>query len=161
MAPRGMATRPTSDQVREAIFNVLFSLGGVEGDTVLDLFAGSGAMGIEALSRGAAHATFVDHHRDAVAAIRANVAAAGVAGQATIVQADASTYRPTGPVDTAFADPPYAFAGWDDLLAGLDAGLVVAESDRELAAPEGWEVLKVKRYGTTVVTLMSRSRNRP
>ena len=161
VAPKGSGTRPTSDQVREAIFNVLFSLGGVEGATVVDLFAGSGAMGIEALSRGAAHATFVDHDREAITAVRANLTSTGLTGQAAVVQADASTYRPPRPVDIAFADPPYAFDAWPDLLAGLDAGLVVAESDREVPAPERWEVLKVKRYGTTVVTLMSRSRSRP
>src|SRR4051794_3909992 len=87
-APKGEQTRPTSDYVREAIFNTLGSLLGidaVEDATVVDLFAGSGAFGIEALSRGAAHATFVDGDRRAVAATRANLAATGFERQATVV----------------------------------------------------------------------------
>src|SRR3954467_4150678 len=87
-APPGDATRPTSDRVREAVFNALGSLGAVEGAAVADLFAGSGAMGIEALSRGAASVTFVDSARPARAAIEANLAATGFAEQARVVAGD-------------------------------------------------------------------------
>jgi 16S rRNA (guanine966-N2)-methyltransferase len=162
-APKGDATRPTSDFVREAIFNSLqahldLDPGPDEGTTVLDLFAGTGALGIEALSRGATHATFVDHDRLAVAAIRANLAATGFADRATVVQADVTRPATALPsVDLAFADPPYAFtdAAWAALLARVDAALLVVESDREVPLPDAWRVLKLKKYGTTVVTLTS------
>jgi len=156
VAPKGDSTRPTSDFVREAIFNSLGSVPDLDLDdaTVLDLFAGTGALGIEALSRGAAHATFVEHDRHALDAIRRNLDTTGFAARATVRPTDATrTELPT--VDLVFADPPYAFQGWDDLLTRLDAHLVVLESDRELALPEGWRVLRQKRYGTTVVTLTS------
>src|SRR5438093_104252 len=87
-APPGRDVRPTSDRVREAVFSSLASLDVIEGATVADLFAGSGAMGVEALSRGAASATFVDSSAAAVAAIRANLADTGLAGTATVVRAD-------------------------------------------------------------------------
>jgi 16S rRNA (guanine966-N2)-methyltransferase len=144
--------RPTSDRAREAIFNSLGSLGGVEGATVLDLFAGTGALGIEALSRGAAAVTFVERDREALAALRANLASLGFDG--AIVVGDAVAYAArAGRVDVAFADPPYEFDRWDDLLDHLDAGLAVLESDREIDVSDGWQVLRVKRYGSTVVTL--------
>ena len=154
VAPKGDATRPTSDFVREAIFNALRAHADLDGAAVLDLFAGTGALGIEALSRGAAHATFVESHRAALAALRTNLEATGFAERATILAADAT--KATLPaVDVAFADPPYAFAAWDDLLTRVDADLVVIESDREIDPGEPWRVLRSKRYGTTVVVLAS------
>jgi 16S rRNA (guanine966-N2)-methyltransferase len=153
-APKGDTTRPTSDFVREAIFNTLAGHLDLEGADVLDLFAGSGALGIEALSRGAAQATFVEHHRQAVAAIRDNLDKTGFSARATVVQADA-TKAALPPADLAFADPPYAFDGWAALLRRLRAGLVVVESDREVEPAPGWRVLKTKHYGSTVVTLTS------
>src|SRR5436853_535402 len=109
-APRGDAIRPTSDRVREAIFNSLTSLGAIEGATVADLFAGTGALGIEALSRGAGHVTFVDQDREAIATIDANLAATGLAGApASVVRADVARWIATAaPVDLALLDPPYA-----------------------------------------------------
>jgi 16S rRNA (guanine966-N2)-methyltransferase len=160
VAPKGDATRPTSDFVREAIFNSLQAHLELEGATVLDLFAGTGALGIEALSRGAAHATFVEDGRHALGALRANLEATGFAARTTILAVDATTARLPS-VDLAFADPPYAFAAWPDLLTRVDAGLVVIESDREVPPPEGWRVLRQKRYGTTVVTLTSPRPERP
>jgi 16S rRNA (guanine966-N2)-methyltransferase len=147
--------RPTSDRAREAIFNSLGSLGIGEGSTVLDLFAGTGALGIEALSRGAAQATFVDQDRQAAAIIRENLATLGFEGEVVVGDAVAYAAR-AARVDIAFADPPYAFDQWDDLLAHLDAGVAVLESDRELAVGDVWQVLRVKRYGGTVVTLASK-----
>src|SRR5947207_548827 len=102
-SPAGRSIRPTSDRVREAVFNVLTSLGEVEGATVVDLFAGTGALGIEALSRGAAHATFVDRDPVAVATIRDNLAAVGLAGASSeVVRADVLRWlehgRPGRPV---------------------------------------------------------------
>lgn len=153
-APRGRRTRPTSDRVREAVFNMLGSLGGVEGARVLDLFCGSGAMGVEALSRGAAQVTFVDNDRDAAAAVRANLQVVG-GGAAEVVVADALRWigGTSSSWDLAICDPPYAFDQWDELLAALPARLVVLESDRPLAAGPGWDVLKSRRHGGTVVTL--------
>jgi 16S rRNA (guanine966-N2)-methyltransferase len=156
-APAGRSTRPTADRVREAVFNALGSLGAVEGASVLDLFAGSGALGIEALSRGAARATFVDSDRRAVEVVRANLETVGLAGRATVVRGDVLSHLvDLGPVDLALVDPPYAFDGWDTLLEALDARFVVAESDREIPAGEAWEVLRARRYGGTVVTLLRR-----
>src|SRR3954451_2504981 len=92
VAPKGLDIRPTSDRVREAVFNALGSLGAVEGATVVDLFAGTGALGIEALSRGAAHATFVDRDRIAVDTVRRNLDATKLGDQATIVRADVMAF---------------------------------------------------------------------
>jgi 16S rRNA (guanine966-N2)-methyltransferase len=144
--------------VREAIFNALQSMGAVEGATVLDLFAGSGALGIEALSRGAASATFVDHDRRAVEVVRANLAATGFGPRSTVVRADAATWLAgpgAGPVDLALLDPPYATddEAWATLLGRLDASVVVVEADSEPTLPAGWEVVRSRRYGSTVVTI--------
>jgi len=154
VAPDGRDTRPTSDRVRESIFNALHSLGAIEDATVLDLFAGSGALGIEALSRGAAHCTFVEAAPAAVAAIRDNLAIAGVAERATIEVRTAEAYLATrpAPVDVALCDPPYAFADWPALLARVPAALVVCESDRPVELPSGWDAARTRRYGGTVVT---------
>ena len=152
VAPKGDATRPTSDFVREAIFNSLQAHVDLDGATVLDLFAGTGALGIEALSRGASHATFVEDAKAALAALRTNLDTTGFADRATVL-ADDATKAPLPAVDLAFADPPYAFTAWDDLLTRVDAGLLVIESDREIELPDPWRVLRAKRYGTTVVHL--------
>lgn len=152
VAPKGEATRPTSDFVREAIFNTLASHVDLVDAAVLDLFAGTGALGIEALSRGAAAATFVESGRHALAAIRANLETTGFAARATVVAGDA-TRVPLPAVDVAFADPPYAFAAWHPLVERVGAPLLVVESDREVPVGAGRDVLKVKKYGTTVVTL--------
>ena len=151
-SPKGDDIRPTSDRVREAVFNMLDTLGGVDELTVVDLFAGTGALGIEALSRGAARATFVERDRHAAALVQANLDHLGLAPAATVVRADAVRWVETAPpVDIAFADPPYAFDGWPGLLDTLRADLLVVESDRELDLGERWELLKCKRYGSTVV----------
>src|SRR5947209_17627021 len=144
-APPGAATRPTADRVREATFNALGSLGAVEGATVLDLFAGSGALGIEALSRGAVAATFVDDDARALAVVRRNLEACGLADRATVVRSDAVRFA-AGRVDLVLLDPPYAFDddAWARLLGGLDAAVAVIESDREVAVPAPWRVLRSK-----------------
>jgi 16S rRNA (guanine966-N2)-methyltransferase len=160
-APVGSATRPTSDRVREAMFSMMGSLGAVEGATVVDLFAGSGALGIEALSRGAAAATFVDSDRAAVDCIRANLEVLGPSGPtATVVRADVLGWVAGAPAfDLALADPPYRWDGWPALLEGLAgrAALLVAEMSADDAARwDGgprWETVKEKRYGGTVVAV--------
>jgi 16S rRNA (guanine966-N2)-methyltransferase len=159
VAPAGEETRPTSDRVREATFNALGSLGLVENADVLDLFAGSGAMGIEALSRGAAHAVFVDTEDRARQAIRTNLAATKLADRATVVAGDARTFLGSADrrFDLAILDPPYAFDRWTDLLAAVPADVAVLESDHAVDPGEGWVVVRSRRYGTTVVTICRRS----
>jgi 16S rRNA (guanine966-N2)-methyltransferase len=166
-APAGRSIRPTSDRVREAVFNVLTSLQAVEGATVVDLFAGTGALGIEALSRGAAHVTFVDRDPVAAVTIRDNLAAVGLAeASSEVVRADALAWLRYGrpgrsanvsadhAFDLALCDPPYDFADWEGLLNRLSADLAVLESPLPLEAPAGWVVRTTKRYGGTVVTLV-------
>lgn len=154
VTPEGEDTRPTSERVREAIFNSLFSLDAIDDARVLDLFAGSGALGIEALSRGAAHATFVEQDRAALRALRENVDTLGIAAKSSVIAGDGLRHLGiVGGHDLVLLDPPYEFDGWDDLLGGLHDCTVVIESDREVEVPDGWVVHRVKRYGATVVTL--------
>jgi 16S rRNA (guanine966-N2)-methyltransferase len=167
IAPRGQAiTRPTSDRVREALFAML---GDVQGASVLDLFAGTGALGIEALSRGAASALFVEHDRAALHALRANLDALGLAAPAAEVRASdalaalrAVRKRGRRTYDLVFVDPPYARAReLEDALAELIPGVlggaaarVVVESDRR--APlrlGGLRVDRERRYGDTSIAI--------
>lgn len=153
-SPRGTSVRPTSDRVREALFNALGSLDLVQGARVLDLFAGSGALGIEALSRGATHATFVDHDWDALRVVRTNLELTGLADRATVRRQDALGPGAADPsADLVLADPPYDFDEWPALLDGLGGAVVVMESDRPIEVPPDWEVLRERRYGGTVVTI--------
>jgi 16S rRNA (guanine966-N2)-methyltransferase len=155
VAPPGDRTRPTSDRVREAVFNALWSRGVLDGAVAVDLFAGSGALGIEALSRGAAHVTFVDRDRAALGAVRRNLEACDVAAAATVVGAPVERWLADLPAgtrfDLAFCDPPYTYDRWPALLADLPADLVVAESDRPIELPEGWDREREGRYGGTWV----------
>lgn len=151
--------RPTSDRVREAIFDVLGSMGGVEGLSVVDLFCGSGALGAEALSRGAAAVTLVDHDPDALDAVRANLTAAGLdrlPGQSTsVVRAELPAWLGrAGPFDLALCDPPYAFADWATLLGSLRAAVAVLESSEEVEIPPRWAITRSRRYGGTLVTVV-------
>ena len=157
IAPEGLSTRPTTDKVRQAVFNSLTSMDVLDGATVIDLYAGSGALGIEALSRGAEFCTFVERDRNALRALRENVATLGIEDRTRIASTDVLAYVPgiTG-VDLALIDPPYTFDRWDDLLRVLKAGLVIADSGREVAAPEGWEQLRTRRHGRTFVTTLER-----
>ena len=159
--PPGRDVRPTGDRVREAVFNALGSLDAVEGADVLDLFAGSGALGIEALSRGAASVVFVERDRAAAATVEANLASTGLSG-GRLERRDAMDFladRP-GPFDLALLDPPYAYDGWDALLGVVPAGLIVVESDREIVPGPPWDVLRSRTYGGTVV-LIARRREPP
>jgi 16S rRNA (guanine966-N2)-methyltransferase len=160
VAPEGSATRPTPDRVREATFNALGSLGVVLEAAVLDLFAGSGAMGIEALSRGAARATFVDHDIAARRAIEANLAVCGLTGAAEVVAAPAERFLAGAGRqrrwDLALLDPPYDYDGWPELLLELPATTVVLEGPEAVEPPFGWEVVRAKRYGRTHVVIAQR-----
>jgi len=162
-APAGRDTRPTSEKVREALFNIL---GSVQGDHVLDLFAGSGGLGIEALSRGAAHATFVDGGKPALTAVRANLKELGLEDRARVVAGDAVVQAarlvPETPWRIVFIDPPYA----SDLatrsvlalpVSHLAPGaVIVIEHDRRNAPPDALGSLirtDQRRYGDTMISL--------
>jgi 16S rRNA (guanine966-N2)-methyltransferase len=170
VAPKSDA-RPTSDRVKEALFNVLGETR-VRGAHVLDLYAGSGALGIEALSRGAARAVFVDRDRAAVAAIDANLVATGLAELGRVHRATASTFLARDaprcePFDLVLVDPPYDL-GAGDLAAALDAlavpgrlapgAAVVLERARAAAAPrppEGWTTEFERAYGDTLLQIVT------
>lgn len=156
--PEGTTTRPTTDKVRQAVFNSLNSMGVLEGALVADLYAGSGALGIEALSRGSEHCTFVERDRNALTALRANIENLGIGSRCTVHATDVMAWVPAmRNIDILFVDPPYAFDGWETLLGLLvDVGLVVAEADDPVVAPPGWTQLRTRRYGRTWVTLLER-----
>jgi len=156
-APDGTATRPTTDRVREAIFNSLGSAGVLDGALVADLFAGSGAIGIEALSRGAEHCVFVERDRAALRALDANLDALDLDDRSKVMASDALSVASSVDADIVFADPPYDFDAWDDLLDRVSADLVVAESGRAIDAPDGWRVTREKKYGRTRVTFLERT----
>jgi 16S rRNA (guanine966-N2)-methyltransferase len=156
VAPDTGKTRPTTDKVREAVFNALTSLDVLVDATVADLYAGSGALGLEALSRGSTHCTFVEKDRAALSAIHANIATLGVTGRTRVVSGDALVMAKSLHVDVAFADPPYGFDNWPALLAAVAADFVVAEAAAEVDAPDGWEQTRVKRYGRTWITFLRR-----
>jgi 16S rRNA (guanine966-N2)-methyltransferase len=142
--------------VREAVFNALTSIDVIVDSRVADLYAGSGALGIEALSRGATHCTFVERSRAALSTVEANLAALGLRQRARVVAGDARSVIPQLDVDLVFADPPYGFDDWPRLLAAMPAAvrLVVAEAAAPVAAPTGWSEARVKRYGRTWVTFL-------
>ena len=154
-APTTEATRPTTDKVREAVFNSLRSMDVLEGARVLDLFAGTGAMGIEALSRGAAHCVFVESDRAALAVLRTNLQQLGIADKSTVISGDAvmQASQQQG-IDLLIADPPYGYKDWARLLVSVTAGLVVLESDREVGDIEGWDTVRAKKYGRTHVAFL-------
>ena len=157
VVPDGLATRPTTDKVRQAVFNSLDSAGLIDGAAIVDLFAGSGALGIEALSRGAATCVFVERDRAALQALRANIAALGLTQRTTVVTSDVPAWVPAlRGVDLALVDPPYEFDGWEQLLTVLRAPYVVAEAGHEVEAPSGWQAVKSRRYGRTWVTQLER-----
>lgn len=161
-APRGEGTRPTRDRVRQSVFDVLGQR--TDGLAVLDLFAGSGALGLEALSRGAARAVFVERAPAALEVLRRNVATLGFEDRATIRRADAlAPGGLPGPFDLVFADPPYALGAGAVLeaLAAAPGGLlapgarVVLEHGRRETLPDRAGRLvreDARRYGETVVS---------
>ncbi|HSL72984.1 MAG TPA: 16S rRNA (guanine(966)-N(2))-methyltransferase RsmD [Ilumatobacteraceae bacterium] len=156
VAPDGTSTRPTTDRVREAIFNSLGSAGVLDGAVVADLFAGSGAIGIEALSRGAEHCTFVERDRSALRALDENLDTLDLRSRSKVVAADGVTAAATIDADIVFADPPYDFGDWAGLLARVTADLVVAESGRPIDPVVGWTPIRERRYGRTRVTFLER-----
>jgi len=157
--------RPTTDRVRESLFNVLTHQIDFNGLRVLDLFAGTGALGLEALSRGAAHVTFVDDGRAAQGLIRKNVGLTGSGTQTNLVRRDATRLgtSPGAPCDLIFLDPPYGKGlGQKAVAAALAGGwlapqaLLVWEDNTPMVAPKGFELFDTRRYGDTHVSLMWR-----
>jgi len=160
-APSSPAVRPTSDRVREAVFDVLSSLDVLRDASVLDAFAGSGALGIEALSRGAASATFVDSDREAIRTIEANLGRVGFGARpgVRVVRTDALGFLAGARAryDVALLDPPYRFGEWAQLLERLHAGVAVIESRTSVEVPDRFDLHRVYRYGGTLVTVVSES----
>ena len=167
-APAGKRVRPTGERVREALFDILIHGGmptPLEDARVVDLFAGTGALGLEALSRGAAHFTAVESEADVRGVLRANIEALGCAGRATVIAADATSLPPaSGPCDLALLDPPYraglAAAALGSLVEGswlADAATVVVEhaTDDPFALPPSLTVRDRRRYGRTALTFLS------
>jgi 16S rRNA (guanine966-N2)-methyltransferase len=160
-APHGAATRPTSEKVRQAIFNILPD---PTGAAVLDLFAGSGALGLEALSRGAAHATFVEAAKPALAVLRANLEALEVADRATVIAGDAisaARQQPETPWGLVLVDPPYRSDLAVRAVSAIPAqalapgAVIVIEHDRRNAPPDALGSLlrtDQRRYGDTLVS---------
>lgn len=163
-APPGGTTRPTADRVRQALFDMLshapWARGpdgsdGIEGTRVLDAFAGTGALGLEALSRGATQATFLETDRAALAALRANLAACREETRAVVLAADATRPPPTAaPCALVFLDPPYQAGLLEAALAALDAAgwiapsaLVCAEFGAPTSPPPGFALLAERAHG--------------
>ena len=164
VAPAGRQTRPTADRTRETLFSMLASrLGNFEDFRVADLYAGSGALGLEALSRGAGHATFVETDRSAIKAIEANIAAFDAGSRTAIHNMSAESLPKSHPFDLIFADPPYgpgsgtaaaavvAKSGW--LPAG---GWMAIETHRgdAVTPPDGWEVNAERDVGRARLTIL-------
>jgi 16S rRNA (guanine966-N2)-methyltransferase len=170
-APKSQSIRPTADRLRETVFNILVHAYGdpLVGARVLDLFAGTGAFGIEALSRGAAFALFVDDGAEARALLRENVAALGLGGVSRIFRRDATKLGPAHPVEPfslVFLDPPYGRGRAEQALAAARAGgwlaadalIVVEEAAKaDFAAPEGFAELERRRYDDTEFIVLKRS----
>ena len=169
VSPRGSSTRPTSDRVREALFSILDSRGVIAGARIIDFYAGTGALGLEALSRGAAFVQFVDDGIEARALLRQNVEVLGVAGTTRIFRRDATKLgaaHPVEPFGLAFADPPYGGGLAEKALASAlyggwlaqDALIVVEEAaDAAFTAPDGLEEIERRRYDDSELIVMRRA----
>ena len=163
VAPPGHGTRPTSDRVREALFNLLahsLDWAGLAEAHVADIFCGTGAVGLEALSRGAAFATFVDNDPAAIAATRANIETMGEGRRSSVLRNDATgrLRRPAKPVDLVYLDPPYREEVAPGVIVHLNRGgwladgaLCVTELHRRapFEVPEGFEIADDRTYGDT------------
>jgi 16S rRNA (guanine966-N2)-methyltransferase len=165
--PNTLAVRPTADRLRESIFNILMHAYGdpVTGARVLDLFAGTGALGLEALSRGAAFALFVDDGAEARAIIRQNVQTFGVAGVSRIFRRDATKLgdvHPNEPYSLAFLDPPYGKGLAEKALASARAGgwltpdalIMVEEAKAAFETPDGFEEIERRDYDDTEIVFL-------
>lgn len=162
--PPGLATRPTGDRMKETLYNVLGAR--VAGTRVLDAYAGSGGLGLEALSRGATHVVFVETAPAALAALAANIAALGVAADVEVVREDALRYLGrvgAAAFDLVLADPPYALGVETALVAACEmalapGGILVVQHHRRWQAPPaaGWQRLRERRFRDTVIDFFVR-----
>jgi 16S rRNA (guanine(966)-N(2))-methyltransferase RsmD len=171
-APRGERVRPTADRVKEALFSILTSLlGNLEGLRVLDIFAGTGNLGIEALSRGCGEAIFVDSHRESAAVIRQNLTQLGLADRSRVIVKEAASALQgldgnTAPFHIIFLDPPYRLGLAEKILVLLatsplvaEATIIVVESDSDEELPEGFGPLRQfdrRVYGDTALTFFQK-----
>lgn len=162
----GAHLRPTTDRVRESLFNVLAHQVELDGLRVLDLFAGTGALGLEALSRGAAYVTFVDDGRISQELIRKNIDLTRSADRTNLIRRDATRLgdNPGAPYDLVFLDPPYGKSlGQKALRVAESRGwiasgsMIVWEENAPMTAPEGFELSDTRKYGDTHISLMLRS----
>lgn len=161
-APPGQATRPTTDRVREALFSILDARGALANSVGLDLFAGSGALGLEALSRGAQHVTFVDRHGPTLAVARRNAEALGATASSRFVRSDVHAFlkREREPVELAFADPPYDLKWLPELPLLMaphmaQGGVFVLEHDARHAFDEVAGFEQARTYGGTILSIFS------
>ncbi len=162
----GAHLRPTTDRVRESLFNVLGHQIDFEGLRVLDLFAGTGALGLEALSRGAAHVTFVDDGRVAQGLIRKNIDLTRSANRTALIRRDATRLgeNPDPAYDLAFLDPPYGKSLGQKALTAMTQGgwltddaLIIWEENTPMKAPDGFDLHDTRKYGDTHISLMWRN----
>jgi len=173
-APEGQTTRPTASRAREALFNILAHAAWREDGTspliearVLDAFAGSGALGLEALSRGAAHTTFLDKDAAAIKLIGENLRKLGETGVAKVVRADATRPPPARePCDLVFLDPPYRSGQAAPALAALDqagwlapGAIVTVElaHNEDIVPPAGFEAIDERRYGAAKIAILRKA----
>lgn len=156
-SPEGRGTRPITDRAKEGIFNMLVSHAGIEDTRVLDLYAGSGSFGLECLSRGAAHVTFVEMDRRAAGVIEKNLEHLDFADRAVVrTTTVALAVAGTPPVDLAFCDPPYADDPWAELLPALKADVMVGHADHDIMLTPDWEEVRRRSYGRAKVVLAAR-----
>jgi 16S rRNA (guanine966-N2)-methyltransferase len=170
-APPGRYVRPTSDRAREGIFNILthsVDWNGFDGETVLDVFSGTGALGLEAMSRGAVHGVFIDNDPASLNCLRSNANILGETCNITPLNLDVTRLAPPprivgAPLRLAFLDAPYGSNLTDQSLLGLsdkgwiaNAGIVIVETgkDEELTIPRQFEILKTRTYGTAQITFL-------
>jgi 16S rRNA (guanine966-N2)-methyltransferase len=168
-APRGRETRPTSDRVREALFGMLEAAGAIRGARVLDLYAGTGSLACEAMSRGAVHATLVESAREALGVLRQNLASLGLERQTTVLAVDVARagkrLAAAGPFDLVLADPPWDLVGSGEAPRAIaeaiaatalsDGARVVLEHSARTEAPlmGGLALEDARRYGDTALAI--------
>ncbi len=157
-APPGTGTRPITDRAKEAIFNMLESRFDLVDAVVADLFAGSGSFGIEALSRGARHVTFVERNRGAARVLSDNVDQLGFRDRSEVIVAPVeATVRRLDPVDIVFCDPPYADDPWTVLLDRLDAEVLVGHAETPVVLTERWDEITRRSYGRSRIVIARRA----
>ncbi len=164
--PKDRHVRPTSDRVKEAIFSMLGDT--ITDNRVLDLFAGTGSLGLESLSRGASHCVFVDNNRDSIQLIKDNINHLGASKESTVISGDyrIALNQVKDPFDLIFIDPPYHVEEIEDILLTIDKkglleedGAIVVERDHRHTLPDevgSFRTTKSKKYGTTHITFYQR-----